>query len=401
MKYLILLALPIIGCTAPRIPTAIQNPDRPVIIFVPGFYGTALAEVKTGKRRFLTASEALFGTTPVGINDPGYALPGGVDLRIDGILSEIRIVPGIYSLDIYGSAYKFLKKEFSAQNEVIVYPYDWRQDVHHAVEGLGTLIDDLKKAGVKKIALVGHSMGGLVTSYYLRYGVQNYESAVETWAGAENIDTVVLAGTPYRGATISFLNLQNGTALGTAKAPLSSLSLGTMPAMYELMPAPETDFLFAAKEMSPGATIYDVQNWKKNNWGFFQDKTASPTVREYRQQFLQRTLVRANQFKMLMTRKSTAGVLSARKKMLYFSGKNFATPGRAVWSQSSFSESGKWTAKSEEGDSSVSFRSAVLPTAISDHYEVENVSSDARHDQMYADNKLQERTIKFLHERGF
>src|SRR5262249_40735214 len=121
-----------------------------------------------------------------------------------GILKYIPLLWGLTDLDIYGSWLKFMEKHFAGKARVVPFFYDWRRDNRETVVALSQLITSLHEEGFSKIYLVAHSMGGLVTSYYLRYGAQQPETAIETWEGARAVDKVVLAGVPFRGAMQTF-----------------------------------------------------------------------------------------------------------------------------------------------------------------------------------------------------
>ena len=84
-----------------------------------------------------------------------------------------------------------------------VYAYDWRRDLVESARGLALRLEGLARAmedPAARFHIVGHSMGGLVARYYLRYGSAELAAdAPVTWAGARRIASVVLAATPNGG----------------------------------------------------------------------------------------------------------------------------------------------------------------------------------------------------------
>jgi len=84
--------------------------------------------------------------------------------------------------------------ESEAPNLFMTY-YDWRQsNTKSAKEALAPKIEEAKrKTGAKEVDIVAHSMGGLVARSYINQSSDN----------ANNVDQLVMAGTPNRGSTDS------------------------------------------------------------------------------------------------------------------------------------------------------------------------------------------------------
>ena len=85
-----------------------------------------------------------------------------------------------------------------------VFTYDWRLDLAASARRLGLALDELaERCGdpSARFNIIGHSMGGLVARYYLRYGGAELEaSRAVTWAGAERVRSLVLVATPSGGS---------------------------------------------------------------------------------------------------------------------------------------------------------------------------------------------------------
>lgn len=90
--------------------------------------------------------------------------------------------------DIYRQLYNAMYESFYDDNyDIVFYEYDWRQDPYDTAVELSAFITQ-KHYG--DIVFVSHSMGGLVSSYYLSLGTSQRKS----------VDKHISVGTPYLGS---------------------------------------------------------------------------------------------------------------------------------------------------------------------------------------------------------
>jgi pimeloyl-ACP methyl ester carboxylesterase len=377
--------------------------SKPCIILVPGLYGSEFIEEATGKRRFHSLTEALFGRTSLSAKGDLLEIPGTRQLVAGGLLNDVPIIPGIFSIDVYGSSLAFLKSEFEPRSQVMEFAYDWRADIHEAVCRLAAVIKELKNRGSGPIALVGHSLGGMIISYYLRYGEQAIHNAVESWEGAGAVRSAVLSAVPFRGAALAFRVLQTGSRMGISRLPLSAESLGSMSSIFQLMPEPEFQTVLAPGGQS-GPSIYDPIAWETGKWGYFQcDRAISERALENRRELLGQNLQLAKKmFALQLSAPKVSG--QGQQRMLVISGKGYPTQTRAVWlGLQKGSPRWSFTGSSlfEDGDSQVPLASGAPPDALKKRFSVTHLILNTKHSRMLSRPPVQKEIADFLHAGGF
>ncbi|MGE4242665.1 lipase/acyltransferase domain-containing protein [Ramlibacter sp.] len=122
--------------------------------------------------------------------------------------------------------------------------YDWRKDNAVSARTLATHVQALRQdhgAGVR-IALLAHSMGGLVARYLLESG--RFDEA--NCSGFANIRRLVTFGTPHRGAPLALSTAlgQEGRLFLSAAQVKEIASHPDFPALYQLLPPPSEPFLW-------------------------------------------------------------------------------------------------------------------------------------------------------------
>jgi hypothetical protein len=202
------------------------------------------------------------------------------------------------------------------------FAYDWRRDIPSNTENLEKFIklkrkylqDKYKELyGIEnfnvQFDIIAHSMGGLVSRYYLQYGTQdlpNDGSLPElNWGGNKYIDRLILCGTPNAGYLDTFLELLRGGKLQPFKPAL----LGTLPTYYQMLPAPSTNSIVYSDDPDGSPVdVFDPELWVKMKWGIVNPEEDDilhkllPTVKtkeerlEIAKDHLTKCLLRAKQF---------------------------------------------------------------------------------------------------------
>ncbi|MEM6678524.1 MAG: hypothetical protein AAF675_11715, partial [Pseudomonadota bacterium] len=279
----------------------ISEPERRPVIAIPGLLGSRLVHQPSDRLAWGATGlsldpddpeEARILSLPISTGDePLTALID--DVRPDGIFHgadasrfivpvEIDVYRGLLkTLNNGGYDYRLtrraeLEREYNAGS--FEFPYDWRRDI---VEGARVLDDFIRRKaaqvrGVRaqrygafpaevKFDIVAHSMGTLVTKYYLMYGGQDLPedgSLPElTWEGARHVGFVVLVAPPFHGSITAFENLVNGKSFSPITRDYPAALLGTFPSVYQLMPRARHGRVRDAGG-GPIENLYDPDLWE-------------------------------------------------------------------------------------------------------------------------------------------
>lgn len=329
LNWLAVFALPVVlgACAAlPRAPNLdsiygraaeIQGPERRPLVSVPGTLGSRLVDRTSGNA--IWGGEFALSADP---SDPAnfrlLALPiGQIDdahhrlrdnVRPDGILKtayasvlgvpvEVTVYSGVLRtlqsggwyphedpyLDVGAAQTRFAPLPDPRANS-FPFAYDWRRDLVDAVKRLDAHIRAkaeqvaILRAGAPGVGpdqvrfdILSHSMGTLITRYYLMYGVQDLPEdgslPVLNWAGAKWIGKAVLVAPPNAGSVTAFENLVNGRSLGPLQAFNRPALLGSHFSVYALMPRNRHKRLRWGDTDEPLENLYDPALWERMNWG--------------------------------------------------------------------------------------------------------------------------------------
>lgn len=243
-----------------------------------GARGIALPMVKGAKLSALTTP----GVKPAGTLD-------ALDVRLLGIPFQINAYRDLLNALGVGG-YRDPQTNLGSVNygdqsySSFQFAYDWRRDnVENArllhrfilekkayVENARRKRYDGKDTGPVRFDIVAHSMGGLLARYYLEYGDSDLPDdgsiPVPTWAGATNVERLVMIGTPNAGSSEAVANLVQGETLSRLLPRYEAAILGTMPALYQLLPRTRQHPVVAEADRKP-LDIMDPQVWAQNRWG--------------------------------------------------------------------------------------------------------------------------------------
>jgi hypothetical protein len=215
---------------------------RDVIVFLPGVTGSVLQ--KDGKDLWkIGAGAVLRALLSLGDNLDTLKLsedPADVDDLGDGVtapsvMHDVHLIPGLWKIDGYTKMLNYVTETFDVEagKNFFEFPYDWRRDNRVAArrlsqDGRAWLAAWREHSGARdaKLILVAHSMGGLVSRYFL-----------ECLDGWRDTRVLVTFGTPYRGSPKAAGALVNGfkRKIGPVSLDLSEL-VRSFTSGYQLLP---------------------------------------------------------------------------------------------------------------------------------------------------------------------
>jgi pimeloyl-ACP methyl ester carboxylesterase len=218
-----------------------RQPMPDVVVLLPGITGTVLR--KDGKVVWGFSGRTLAGSLFTRGRNLRRALTLGDDppdqddlddgVVADALISDLHLLPGLWKIDGYSKVADTILSRFDVTEgeNFFRFPYDWRRDNRVAARKLARESHGwLKRWRERKnphaeLILVAHSMGGLVSRYFL-----------EVLEGWKDTRALVSFGTPYRGS----LNALDTLANGMKKGPFGFLDLSALgrsfTSIYQLLP---------------------------------------------------------------------------------------------------------------------------------------------------------------------
>jgi Lecithin:cholesterol acyltransferase len=286
----------------PRLIRALPRHDKPVpVVFVPGIMGSQLLR-PDGTEAWLNLGNTL------GHHD--LTLPRRLPLAASRdelapgfLIGTDTALPRAFGFTEYDD---FLDLLDSAGYEpgvgpglrYAVYTYDWRRDLVESARGLALRLEGLAQASgdpAARFHLVGHSMGGLVVRWYLRYGGADADpNAPVTWAGARRIASVLLTATPSGGSIAALRAILGGERVGLSNTTLAASVVSRMPSVYQLLPPPGTSPIVDPSGRPVEHGLLEPATWKRFGWGPYGPKSADASTEA--KAFLEAALARARAF---------------------------------------------------------------------------------------------------------
>lgn len=211
---------------------------RDLVILLPGITGSVLADAR-GKEVWSPSAGAVWrAVVSRGGSIEGLELQPGSDgggVIAPRLVPDVTIVPGLIKIDGYTTIENYLVAELGltrGQN-YFPFPYDWRLDNRVNARRLERqALDWLRSwrtasgAADARLVLIGHSMGGLVSRYFL-----------ECLGGWAHTRALVTLGTPHQGSLNAVDFLVNGMKKGVGPFGLDLTPLlRSFTSVYQLLP---------------------------------------------------------------------------------------------------------------------------------------------------------------------
>lgn len=170
----------------------------------------------------------------------------GDGVTASSLIADIHALPGFWKIDGYTRARERILQRFEATpgENFFEFPYDWRRDNrHHArrlkrqsAEWLAAWRERTRNP-LAKLVLVAHSMGGLVSRYFL-----------EVLGGWRDARALVTFGTPHLGTVKTMRALVDGfpSTLGLLALADVTTAIRSFTSIWQLLP------VYAAFDLGDG-----------------------------------------------------------------------------------------------------------------------------------------------------
>ncbi len=323
----------------------------PPVIIIPGILGSRLRERGSGRELWPgSLTNVLFSARSLALKIDSTTLE-----PLPDDVEAYDLFRGLLGTDFYGAIIETLEKHGgyvrgqpgkpadAGTRRYYVFAYDWRQDNVLTARKLDALIEQIRHDYADpqlKVDVVAHSMGGLITRYYIQYGVTDVLDGSDfpaSFLGAGKIRTAILLGTPNLGSVSALNSLLAGHKIGWQAIPTEVLA--TMPSIYELMPHPVTNWIVDLAGRPLERDLFFVGTWIAYQWSVFDPqvekriRSRSPGPREGQaqlellQRYFAKRMERARRFVWSLTYNESQ---QAPVRLVVFGGDCTLTPARVV-----------------------------------------------------------------------
>jgi len=243
--------------------TSFKVPDRSPVVFVPGIMGS---ELWLGDTQIWPNLKLLFKQPDL------FKYPGEPGIEPRGILQEVVIVPNLIKMEQYSRLGDYLVQDlgYEREKDFFEFAYDWRQDIRQSARQLGRFIENLE---FPSIILIGHSLGTLVSRYY-----------VERLRGKDKVERLILMGGPHYGTPAGVTSLMFGPEVlpfGLMGETLRKV-IATYPTAYQILP------VYACGKDQDGKPFNFMQD---NSWLAEEQRPLWDLSREFKKELGMQTSV--------------------------------------------------------------------------------------------------------------
>ena len=284
---------------------ALDLRSRNPIVFIPGIMGSRLVDPRDS-RSIWGDFNRTYNDPTVGANRSLIALPMKPGIPLDELHAPTEAdgamaVARPRRLPIAVSAYRDIMQSVGVEAghpaarhrpqyrseegfASFEFGYDWRRSLDETARELERFLR-LASYFVRaargnsdpvKFDIVAHSMGGLVLRYFLQYGAQRLplDGSLPrlTWKGAQHVSRAIIVGTPNAGSVSAIERLVAGLPARRLVHPgFDPFIVGTMPALYQLLPRNRHRPFRAQGESKAAVDLFAPDFWDRMNWGLAND----------------------------------------------------------------------------------------------------------------------------------
>ncbi len=226
-----------------------------IVVFIPGIMGSRLALKQADG-----SVDEVWPPTPFETKF-GYK-------RIESLMNPSAFPTGLVDKVLCFSFYETITtilnnlgfSENGAEQRLVLFPYDWRQDLFGLAGALADRLDAIGADKAAKISIVAHSMGGLITRLLLESG---------TYSGRKwfkKIDQFIALAVPHLGAPLALARVLGlDSTLGVSGSDFVKFSSNpAYPSGYQLLPSPAERCCWDQSSAAlDGFDIYDPKTAKR------------------------------------------------------------------------------------------------------------------------------------------